>query len=133
MALTFDAAWDGTGVETALTVLRGRNVPATFFLTGRFAAERHPGAALLTAAGHGIGNHSYSHPQFADLTRPEAEQEIMGADRAIRRATGTVPLPFFRFPTAPRPRRASRRPTNWASRTSSSPLTPTATSERPTV
>lgn len=97
VALTFNAAWDETGVETALTVLRGRNVPATFFLTGRFA-ERHPGAARLMAAEHGIGNHSYSHPQFADLTRPEAEQEIIGADRAIRRATGAVPLPFFRFP-----------------------------------
>ena len=97
VALTFNAAWDETGVDTALTVLRGRKVPATFFLTGRFA-ERHPGAARLMAAEHGIGNHSYSHPQFADLTRAEAAQEIMGADRAIRRATGAVPLPFFRFP-----------------------------------
>jgi len=97
VALTFNAAWDESGVATALAVLRGRKVPATFFLTGRFA-ERHPGAARLMAAEHGIGNHSYSHPQFADLTRAEAAQEIMGADRAIRRATGAVPLPFFRFP-----------------------------------
>ncbi|MFI8941561.1 polysaccharide deacetylase family protein [Streptomyces syringium] len=104
VALTFNAAWDGAGVDTVLTTLRRRHAPATFFLTGQFA-ERHPAAARAMAAEHGIGNHSYSHPQFGGLTHREVVEEVTLADRAIREATGTVPLPFFRFPysaTTPR-------------------------------
>ncbi|MEU2513448.1 polysaccharide deacetylase family protein [Streptomyces syringium] len=104
VALTFNAAWDGAGVDTVLTVLRQRHAPATFFLTGQFA-ESHPAVARAMAAEHGIGNHSHSHPHFGGLTHREVVEEVTRADRAIREATGTVPLPFFRFPysaTTPR-------------------------------
>ncbi|MFI9274445.1 polysaccharide deacetylase family protein [Kitasatospora sp. NPDC052896] len=97
VALTFNAAWDETGVPEVLATLRQRDAPADFFLTGRFA-ERHPAAARAMAAEHGIGNHSYSHPLFDRLTADQAQQEVLRADRAIRAATGVVPLPFFRFP-----------------------------------
>ncbi|MFF0023876.1 polysaccharide deacetylase family protein [Streptomyces sp. NPDC004082] len=104
VALTFNAAWDDAGIDTALAELRRRAVPATFFLTGRFA-ERHPGAARTIAAEHGVGNHSYGHPRFDDLTSRQVSEEVLRADRAIRRASGAEPLPFFRFPysaTTPR-------------------------------
>ncbi len=98
VALTFNAAWDEDGLGTVLKVLRQHRAPATFFLTGHFA-ERHPAAAQAIAdAGHGIGNHSHSHPPFGRLTRRERRQEITLADEAIRKATGRAPLPFFRFP-----------------------------------
>ncbi|MGP4000339.1 polysaccharide deacetylase family protein [Streptomyces sp. 8N706] len=97
VALTFNAAWNGAGVDTVLKVLRERKVPATFFLTGQFA-DAHPSVARAMAAEHGIGNHSYSHPRFDDLSSEGARQEVLEADRAIREATGAVPLPFFRFP-----------------------------------
>lgn len=98
VALTFNAAWDDSGLATVLKVLRQQKAPATFFLTGHFA-ERHPSAARsIAAAGHGIGNHSHSHPPFGALTRAERAQEIHDADTAIRTATGAQPLPFFRFP-----------------------------------
>ncbi|MCC3768890.1 polysaccharide deacetylase family protein [Streptomyces sp. UNOC14_S4] len=104
VALTFNAAWDETGVATVLDVLRERHVPATFFPTGRFA-ESHPAAVRAMAAEHGIGSHSYSHPLFDGLTCPQAADEVLRADRAIRAAAGEEPLPFFRFPysaTTPR-------------------------------
>ncbi|GAA2970632.1 polysaccharide deacetylase family protein [Streptomyces enissocaesilis] len=98
VALTFNAAWDEEGLDTVLTVLRQQRASATFFLTGHFA-ERHPAAArAIVTAGHGIGNHSHSHPPFGELTRPERAQEITLADQAIHRATGIRSLPFFRFP-----------------------------------
>ncbi|MFI7099259.1 polysaccharide deacetylase family protein [Streptomyces sp. NPDC050161] len=104
VALTFNAAWDETGVAAALAVLRERGEPATFFLTGRFAAH-HPAAARAMAAEHGVANHSYGHPRFGALTTREVSEEVLRADRAIRRASGATPLPFFRFPysaTTPR-------------------------------
>ncbi|MCM2580023.1 polysaccharide deacetylase family protein [Streptomyces meridianus] len=97
VALTFNAAWNDAGLDTILAELRRRRVPATFFLTGDFA-DRHPEAARAMAAEHGIGNHSYNHPQFAELSSQEMTDEVMRADDAIRRATGAEPLPFFRFP-----------------------------------
>ncbi|MFD8753810.1 polysaccharide deacetylase family protein [Kitasatospora sp. NPDC059577] len=99
LVLTFNAAWDETGLDTVLDVLRDRAAPAAFFPTGDFA-DRHPGAIrAIAAAGHGLGNHSYSHPDFSALTAERARTEVRRADTAIRRAApGTDPLPFFRFP-----------------------------------
>nr|WP_241265931.1 polysaccharide deacetylase family protein [Streptomyces boncukensis] len=105
VALTFNAAWNTEGIPSVLGTLRRRGAPATFFLTGDFAV-RHPGAARgLAEAGHGIGNHSYSHPYFARLRPAQRAAEVLAADTALRTAAGTEPLPFFRFPygeTTPR-------------------------------
>ncbi|MGR4878353.1 polysaccharide deacetylase family protein [Streptomyces sp. LARHCF249] len=97
VALTFNAAWDESGLDTVLGELRRRKVPATFFPTGEYAAAR-PAAVRAMGAAHGLGNHSYSHPYFEDLSTEERADEVRRADTAIRRASGTEPLPFFRFP-----------------------------------
>ncbi|MGW8374706.1 polysaccharide deacetylase family protein [Streptomyces sp. ODS28] len=98
IALTFNAAWNTDGTRAVLRTLRRHHAPAAFFLTGDFA-ERHPGTArALVAAGHGIGNHSHTHPHFQNVSRERRAQEVLRADHAIRAATGTAPMPFFRFP-----------------------------------
>lgn len=97
VALTFNAAWDERGVDVVLDELRRRRLTATFFPTGGFA-EAHPAAVRSMGAEHGLGNHSYSHPYFDDLSTTDREREVRRADRAIRAAAGTEPLPFFRFP-----------------------------------
>ncbi|MFH8384528.1 polysaccharide deacetylase family protein [Kitasatospora sp. NPDC018058] len=98
LALTFNATWNETGLDTVLAVLRDRDASAVFFPTGDFA-DRHPDAVrAIAAAGHGLGNHSYSHPDFTALTPDQARAEVRRADTAIRRAGGADPLPFFRFP-----------------------------------
>ncbi|MBP2037808.1 polysaccharide deacetylase family protein [Streptomyces avidinii] len=98
LALTFNAAWDDAGVDTVLAELRRRKLPATFFPTGEFA-EAEPAAVRAVAdAGHGLGNHSYSHPYFDDLSTAERADEVRAADAAVRKASGTEPLPLFRFP-----------------------------------
>ncbi|MFC9292914.1 polysaccharide deacetylase family protein [Streptomyces sp. NPDC057011] len=97
IALTFNAAWDESGIDTVLAELRRRKVPATFFPTGEFA-EAHPAALRTIAAEHGLGNHSHSHPYFDDLDTGERAEEVRRADAAIRTASGAEPLPFFRFP-----------------------------------
>lgn len=103
VALTFNAAWNDTGLDDVLQELRSKKVPATFFVTGDFA-DRHPAAVRAMAAEHGVGNHSYSHPYLTGLSSEAVADEVMRADEAIR-AAGAEPLPFFRFPygeTTPR-------------------------------
>ncbi|PSJ29318.1 polysaccharide deacetylase family protein [Streptosporangium nondiastaticum] len=103
VALTFNAAWDEAGIADVVEVLRREGVPAAFFPTGEFA-ERHPEAVrALAAQGFGLGNHSYSHPHFERLGPGEAAAEVLRADRAIRVAAHTEPLPFFRFPYSEAP------------------------------
>ncbi|GAA1097605.1 MULTISPECIES: polysaccharide deacetylase family protein [Kitasatospora] len=97
VALTFNAAWNDDGIDAVLDELRGRGVPATFFLTGRFA-EANPEAAAALAAEHGVASHSYDHPELSDLDAAGLREQVERADEAIRGATGTDPLPFYRFP-----------------------------------
>ncbi|MFG2775990.1 polysaccharide deacetylase family protein [Streptomyces sp. NPDC048350] len=99
VAVSFNAAWNEAGLDTILAELDRRRVLATFFLTGDFA-DRHPQAvSKIAAAGHGLANHSYSHPYFADLTEAGRREEVRAADRALRAAgAGKALTPFFRFP-----------------------------------
>ncbi|OLZ61315.1 transposase [Streptomyces amritsarensis] len=97
VALTFNAAWDEAGIDTVLAELRRRRLPATFFPTGAFA-DANPAAVRSIGAAHGLGNHSYGHPFFDGLSTAQRADEVRRADAAIRTASGTEPLPFFRFP-----------------------------------
>lgn len=99
LAVTFNAAWNDAGLTQVLAELAGRHTPATFFLTGDFAG-RHPEAVrTIAAAGHGLGNHSHSHPHFADVTAARRRREVRAAERALRAAgAGGALTPFFRFP-----------------------------------
>ncbi|WP_106977382.1 polysaccharide deacetylase family protein [Streptomyces sp. NRRL S-244] len=99
VAVTFNAAWNDAGLEPVLDELARRRAPATFFLTGDFA-DRYPQVVRrIAAAGHGLGNHSYSHPYFRDLTATGRRDEVRAADRALRTAgAGGALTPFFRFP-----------------------------------
>ncbi|MEU3405995.1 polysaccharide deacetylase family protein [Streptomyces sp. NPDC006670] len=98
VALTFNAAWDASGLSAVLAELRRRKAPATFFPTGRYAENLPSAVRAMAEAGHGLGNHSYSHPYFDDLSTRERAREVRAADAAIRTASGAEPLPFFRFP-----------------------------------
>ncbi|MEV6962688.1 polysaccharide deacetylase family protein [Streptomyces sp. NPDC051207] len=99
VAVTFNAAWNDAGLDRILGELDRRHTPATFFLTGDFA-DRHPEVVKkIAAAGHGVGNHSYSHPHFKDLTASGRTHEVQAADQSLRAAgAGTALTPFFRFP-----------------------------------
>ncbi len=97
VALTFDAGANGAGLPSILRTLADQHVPATFFLTGQWAAANPGQVAAIAAAGHRIGNHSASHPQFTTLTDAQIRDQVLGAERTIR-AAGADPRPLFRFP-----------------------------------
>ena len=75
VALTFD---DGPGKYTTaiLKILKNKNVKATFFLVGNIAERKANLAFSIKEQGHEIGNHSYSHPLFRDLSIQQTNQEI---------------------------------------------------------
>ncbi|MGV1870134.1 polysaccharide deacetylase family protein [Agrobacterium rosae] len=86
VALTFDDGPSPRFTQDVLTILKDRNVTATLFLTGKEIEENLPLARLMMAAGHEIGNHSYSHSNMAWMGSTRVKEEIERTDVAIRAA-----------------------------------------------
>jgi peptidoglycan/xylan/chitin deacetylase (PgdA/CDA1 family) len=97
VALTLD---DGPGdriVDTLIDVLRSHGAHATFFLTGRELAESPEAGAKLVAAGHELGNHTYTHRRMVFVTRARVRREIERTDSLLRKAGQREPI-WFRPP-----------------------------------
>lgn len=97
VALTLD---DGPGdriVDSLVDVLRTHGARATFFLTGRELAESPEAGAKLVAAGHELGNHSWSHAHLVFKTTTRLRAEIERTDSLLRAVGQTDPI-YFRPP-----------------------------------
>ena len=97
VALTFDGGWDATGTARILTTLRRARVPATFFVTGRWA-RTYPRLARAIGARHEVGNHTYSHAHLPRLSSAAVRNEVAAGARWIRATARRNPWPLFRFP-----------------------------------
>jgi peptidoglycan/xylan/chitin deacetylase (PgdA/CDA1 family) len=62
LALTFDDGPNPAATPRLLEVLARRNIRATFFLIGDFVRLEPALTREIAAAGHAIGNHTWSHP-----------------------------------------------------------------------
>lgn len=98
VALTIDCGGNSNGVSSILTTLRDANVHATFFITGQFARQNPQSVRDIVAAGHVIGNHSDTHPDFSKLSRRAILGQLNSAESAISAAGGPSTKPWFRFP-----------------------------------
>ncbi|MFF2085160.1 polysaccharide deacetylase family protein [Nocardia sp. NPDC058176] len=84
IALTFD---DGPSERTPeiLRTLAELDVPATFYLNGKDLAEHPEHGAAIAAAGHELGNHTYSHRRMVLVSGDTVRGEIERTDDEIRR------------------------------------------------
>jgi peptidoglycan/xylan/chitin deacetylase (PgdA/CDA1 family) len=98
VGLTFDDGPDPDVTPAVLDVLDAAGARATFFCVGE-RAERYPDViAAIRARGHGVENHSYSHPNsFALRGRRGLAHEIVRAQSAIEQSGGGRPS-LFRAP-----------------------------------
>lgn len=97
VALTFDDGPSAQYTDAVVSTLAGRGVTATFFLTGRETEENPDKARAIAAAGHELGNHSYSHRNMALMGEATVRDEVERTDRALR-ATGYAGPIHFRPP-----------------------------------
>ena len=94
VALTFDDGPTPQFTDEILQILREQNVKATFFLIGG-ELENHPEEGRkIVAAGHEIGNHSYSHQRMILVTPSFVKEEIEKTDALIRAAGYDKPAHF---------------------------------------
>ena len=92
VALTFDDGPLDESVDEILAPLAKHNVRATFFVCGA-EIEAHPAAAAkLVAAGHELGNHSYSHVRMVFKSPSFMRSEFERTDPLIRAAGHRGPI-----------------------------------------
>lgn len=97
IGLTFDDGPSTTMTPRVLDLLDKHGIKATFFLQGKHV-DAHPDLAReVVERGHVVGNHSYTHPRFTQITAIQADEEILRTNAAIKKATG-VDAHLFRYP-----------------------------------
>jgi peptidoglycan/xylan/chitin deacetylase (PgdA/CDA1 family) len=91
IALTFD---DGPseGTEELLEYLDRERVWATFFMCGMNVRRLPRIAGQVAAAGHEIGNHTYSHPSLPFKSSEFIDREFTEAQRIIFQEIGISPM-----------------------------------------
>jgi cellulose synthase/poly-beta-1,6-N-acetylglucosamine synthase-like glycosyltransferase/peptidoglycan/xylan/chitin deacetylase (PgdA/CDA1 family)/spore germination protein YaaH len=81
IALTFDDGPDPDYTGKILDTLREAKVPATFFVIG-LNGERYPDLLRrMIAEGHEIGNHTFTHPNIANIPETQFRLELSATQR----------------------------------------------------
>lgn len=88
VAITLDAAWGTDKTKAILDILDKYKIRATFFVTGMWAEKNAAVLKEISDRGHEIGNHSYTHRDFAKLSDDEMVKELAKATDSIEKATG---------------------------------------------
>jgi peptidoglycan/xylan/chitin deacetylase (PgdA/CDA1 family) len=106
VALSYDDGPSPANTPELLEILATKQAHATFFVVGS-RVERHPELVeRIAAAGHELGNHSFSHKNPLELDDDELRDELERGADAITQAGGHASL--FRPPFGKRPRAAAR-------------------------
>jgi peptidoglycan-N-acetylglucosamine deacetylase len=97
LALTFDDGPNAVWTPRLLDALANHDVRATFFMLGSRAEVEPDLVRRIAAAGHLIGNHSWSHPNLARTPANQVRDELLRTKRTLEQITGQ-PVKFFRPP-----------------------------------
>jgi peptidoglycan/xylan/chitin deacetylase (PgdA/CDA1 family) len=97
MALTYDDGPNDPHTLRLLDVLAKHQAKATFFLIGKYVRQQPEIARAIRDAGHGIGNHTDSHPNLVLVSASRLRQELEDCRKALEDAVG-APAPLFRPP-----------------------------------
>ncbi len=99
IALTFDDGPDPQYTPKILDILRDKHVHATFFIIGTNGESNPKLIDRIDAEGHDIGNHTYTHPNIADVSEKRTTLELNATERLLESRIGRRSL-LFRPPYA---------------------------------
>ena len=97
VALTFDDGPDPEHTPRVLDILAAHGARATFFLIGERAVRTGALVRRIAAAGHDLGNHTWSHRSLWLVGPRETARQVSQGHEAIGQAAGAPPR-FFRPP-----------------------------------
>jgi cellulose synthase/poly-beta-1,6-N-acetylglucosamine synthase-like glycosyltransferase/peptidoglycan/xylan/chitin deacetylase (PgdA/CDA1 family)/spore germination protein YaaH len=94
LAITFDDGPDARWTPKILDILKEKNVPATFFVIGVDASQWPELLKREYNEGHEIGNHTYTHPNFDDISHTQLRWELNLTERLIESTIGVKSILF---------------------------------------
>lgn len=97
LALTFDDGPNAAWTPRLLDILARYDVRATFFLLGNRAEAQTDLLRRIAAAGHTVGNHSWSHLNLARTSARRVREELRQTSDTLQQIIG-APVKFFRPP-----------------------------------
>lgn len=96
--LTFDCGYEYDNLTASvLDTLKEKNVPATFFCTLDHVESEPELITRMIKEGHIVGNHSATHPSFAEIDRTQMAKELEEFENYLRENYGYA-AKYFRFP-----------------------------------
>lgn len=97
--LTFDAGFENGCTEPILDALAKHNAKATFFLVGNYLETAPDLVKRMVEEGHTVGNHTYHHPDMAQIANPEAfAGELTALEEKYREIVGQELPKLYRPP-----------------------------------
>lgn len=94
LALTYDDGPNDPHTGHLLDVLAKHNVRATFFLIGRYVAQRPDIVRRHVEFGNALGNHTWDHPNLIFSTPSALRSQLERTSQAIFDACGQKPALF---------------------------------------
>lgn len=96
--LTFDNGYENGYTETVLDVLKEKEVPAAFFVTGHYVQDQPRLVKRMVEEGHIVGNHSWSHPDLTQVSDQRLRDELLNVEQAVEQVTGQKGMTYLRPP-----------------------------------
>ena len=97
VVLSFDDGPDEKYTGRILDILGKEHVPAVFFMIGENAANNIPLVKRVYNEGYEIGNHTFTHPNIAEVSQKRALWELNGTRLLLESITGHSTV-LFRAP-----------------------------------
>jgi peptidoglycan-N-acetylglucosamine deacetylase len=94
LVLSFDDGPDKTWTPKYLDVLKEKHAPAVFFVIGEEANRAPDLLRREYAEGHEIGNHTFTHPKFDEISRTQLKWELNLTQRLIESTLGVKSILF---------------------------------------
>lgn len=96
--LTFDEGYENGYTDDILDTLKGKGVPAAFFITAPYAKNEQELVKRMIDEGHIIGNHTVNHPNLAKLSDASKIASELGEMNEIVKSLYGYEMKYMRPP-----------------------------------
>lgn len=96
--LTFDNGYENGYTAKVLDVLKEKEVPATFFVTGHYLNDATDLVKRMVEEGHIVGNHSWHHPSLPAVGDGKLVSELTKVHERFTEITGVKEMNYLRPP-----------------------------------
>lgn len=96
--ISFDVQGDPAQLMKILDILDQYGVRTTFFMQGEWVEQYPEATQEIGRRGHELGNHSWTHFNFSEMTAEEVTKELEDTEALVQELTGQTTKPYFRPP-----------------------------------